>query len=205
MAYKTKIYLRGVKNLAEARFAAATGIDYVGFQLNTSLENALSLESAKEIKNWISGPESVACFGSVPAGTIKDANEVLVLNAFEVPLSSIAGKEKVIGLKPFIHSHIGEIGNIKDDMNCYALVISQNPAKRLYFDDLLMNEKLSRLIRQICLMYRVYFDLGFSVEDNLELLDFFNPEGLVVNSESEEKTGIQDFSKIQDFLDKLEC
>lgn len=59
----TKIFLQQVSDLHEARYAAAVGIDFIGFNLDPVLGTVLTLEEVQGIEEWITGIKKVAVFG----------------------------------------------------------------------------------------------------------------------------------------------
>jgi phosphoribosylanthranilate isomerase len=62
--YPAKIKLSNITNLSDARYAAAVGIDYIGFCFDTNDANYIPPVKAKEIFEWTSGTIVVAEFGS---------------------------------------------------------------------------------------------------------------------------------------------
>jgi hypothetical protein len=70
--YPSKIKLSNINNLSDARFAAAVGIDYIGFCFDADDASYIPPVKAKEIFEWTSGINIVAEFGEQRIDEIKD-------------------------------------------------------------------------------------------------------------------------------------
>lgn len=57
---KTKVYIKSVTNLTDARYCAGMGVDYVGFCIDITSPNFVSESKFNEIKNWLVGVKLVA-------------------------------------------------------------------------------------------------------------------------------------------------
>jgi phosphoribosylanthranilate isomerase len=57
-----QVKICGTTNLADARYCAAMGADYLGFVLHEPSPRYVEPEQAKEIIEWIEGPRSVGVF-----------------------------------------------------------------------------------------------------------------------------------------------
>ncbi len=73
MNQNVKIKLGNVTNLSDARFAAAAGIDYMGFCFDPQSVSYIPPVKAKEIIDWTTGCFVVAEFGNQ---TMKEAASV---------------------------------------------------------------------------------------------------------------------------------
>lgn len=57
---KLKIIAREITNLTDARYFAAMGVDYLGFDLSQDQENGVKPSFVKQLKDWVSGPRTLA-------------------------------------------------------------------------------------------------------------------------------------------------
>ncbi|MCY3999470.1 MAG: phosphoribosylanthranilate isomerase [Bacteroidetes bacterium] len=70
-----KVKICGITSLADARFCAGKGVDYLGFIQHPSSPRFIDAHHAKEIIEWIHGPESVGVFVNVDAETVNRNSE----------------------------------------------------------------------------------------------------------------------------------
>jgi hypothetical protein len=75
MQKKRKIFISDVQNLSTARFAAGVWADYIGISFDPSSSSYVEPAQAKEMLNWINGPELVLQFGHQPVEWIRDFND----------------------------------------------------------------------------------------------------------------------------------
>ncbi len=61
----TRIKVDGITTLEDARFCAAVGVDYLGFEQDVTSARYVMPAQAREIVDWVVGPEPVGLF---PAG-----------------------------------------------------------------------------------------------------------------------------------------
>ncbi|MBO6575421.1 MAG: phosphoribosylanthranilate isomerase [Rhodothermales bacterium] len=71
----TRIKICGITNLADARYAAGAGADYLGFILHPGSPRFVSAELARDIKEWLYGSETVGVFVDVPSDELAEATE----------------------------------------------------------------------------------------------------------------------------------
>ena len=65
-----RVKICGITTLADARFCAGAGADYLGFIQHLPSPRYITPEEAKEIKEWIYGPQTVGVFVNVDAETV---------------------------------------------------------------------------------------------------------------------------------------
>ncbi|MCY4160184.1 MAG: phosphoribosylanthranilate isomerase [Bacteroidetes bacterium] len=70
-----KVKICGLTTLADARFCAGAGADYLGFIQHPPSPRYISPDRAKEIKEWVHGPETVGVFVNVDAETVNLSSE----------------------------------------------------------------------------------------------------------------------------------
>ena len=62
MGLKTLVKVGEVSNLSDARYCAGMGVELIGFNLDKSSANYVSIETFTAITGWIEGVEFVAEF-----------------------------------------------------------------------------------------------------------------------------------------------
>ena len=83
-AQTVKIKLGNITNLSDARFAAAAGIEYMGFCFDTNNVNYIPPVKAKQIIDWTSGCFVVAEFGNQSIHEIIAITEMLNIDIVEI-------------------------------------------------------------------------------------------------------------------------
>lgn len=85
MDRKLQIKAGYISNLTDARYFAALGVQWLGFNFRKDELNALQLEDAKTIQNWITGPTIVAEFNKANADYIFEICHQLQTNFIQIP------------------------------------------------------------------------------------------------------------------------
>mgnify|MGYP001549172775 CR=1 FL=1 len=95
-AFKTKVKVNKIEHLTDARYFAAAGVDYMGFQLDgPGMNNEEEIRKIAAIKEWVSGPQ-------IFVGA-KKATEDILENAFAkgIEIIEVAEKTALFGLDGF--------------------------------------------------------------------------------------------------------
>ncbi len=69
---RTRIKICGITRLEDARFCAAEGADYLGFVLHSGSPRRVGPALAKEIIEWVYGPQTVGIFVDEPPDRINE-------------------------------------------------------------------------------------------------------------------------------------
>ncbi len=85
MQKKLQIKAGNISHLTDARYFAALGVQWLGFNFKKNKANALTLEDAKTIKNWITGPTIVAEFDTMDIDFIFERCHQLQTNWIQIP------------------------------------------------------------------------------------------------------------------------
>lgn len=199
MSFIYQIKLGGVNNLSDARFAAAVGINYIGFSFNPSNPAYIPPIKAKEIIDWTSGSHIVGEFGEQDIEEIQTISELLnidiielendllpdELGSFEMPII------KKISLKDFNPEMFSQL------INAYT-----GKVQSFHFYDwehlLIKNTGLLKEVKE-----QVFIDLNPNLENWKAIFAEINPFGIHLSGENEEKTGIRDFDELNDLIDQL--
>ena len=85
---KTRIKAGRITNLTDARYFAARGVSWLGFQLDAGGEGQVSPQMFSALKEWVEGPLFVGNFGASTAAEINESAELLKLDMIQVGLFS---------------------------------------------------------------------------------------------------------------------
>jgi len=59
---RPRIFAKNIRNLTDARYFAAMGVEYIGFDLAPNHADHISLDILGKLKEWLEGPAIMGCF-----------------------------------------------------------------------------------------------------------------------------------------------
>lgn len=203
---KCKVKICGLTNLADARFAAGAGADYLGFIFVDGTPRYIEPAMVGAISEWVEGPEKVGVFQNHELHFVQDTARQLGLDLIQLHgeetveyCSQLAQRYsiiKVISVEEGNNS--ADISHILDsykDVCTYFLfdtkINGQSGGTGISFDWAIINEL------HIPLPYFLSGGLSHeTVNSALELLSGNPPLAIDVSSKVEESIGIKDFDKL---------
>lgn len=200
MSFLSNLKLSPITNLSDARFAAAAGINYMGFCFDPSSPDFLLPIKAKEILEWTSGCHAVGEFGEQEIEEITELSELLNLDVVLLNSSILPDELQQIG-KPIIK------GINLDELDSIALA-NELCAYAPYADAFQLNghadwiQRKDELI-EACLQYKIIWNLPFELAKAKEILGVFKPYALNLAAGKEEKTGMKEFDDLNELLESL--
>jgi phosphoribosylanthranilate isomerase len=201
MSFLSNIKISNVTNLSDARYAAAVGINYIGFCFDGDSPNYIAPIKAKEMIDWITGSHIVAEFGEQSLDEIKDISELLHVDAIELnnyilpielPLLEKAVIKKIDISKNTLDQLNTELDAYKNYCDTFHLFSSQ---ETLAFNE---NDLIT-----ICADYKIIWGLPITNNTVLAVLDKVKPFAINVSGGQEEKVGIKDFDELNDLLEVI--
>lgn len=202
----TKLKICGITNLADARYCAGAGVDYLGFIQYEKSPRYIAPKNAKEIIEWLYGPQPVGVFVNADAdhiNTLADdiGFELVQLHGHE-PTWICAEIEA-----PIIKAIHVEPNTTPDDlqfmMDSYVDVVD-------YF---LLDTKKAGLwggtgeafnwdvAAEIAATYPFFLAGGITAENVADAITRTHPFGIDLSSSVESAPGQKDFDKLADFFD----
>ena len=211
---KTKVKASSINNLTDARYFAAWGVEWLGFNFDEGAENYLKVSDAKTISEWVDGVKLVGEFSYHKIDEIKAAIELLQLD--------------VVQLGPFTPEHylktlqeeipiIQEI--IIDPTVTTSAIMGQLKASAPYVEHFLLDfeknkidwEELqsgknfpSRILSEICETFSCIISIEIAANSLSELLKVINPTGLSFKGGQEEKIGFKSFEELDEIFEEIE-
>jgi phosphoribosylanthranilate isomerase len=199
MNFLVRIKLGNVTNLSDARYAAAAGIDYLGFCFDTKNPNYIPPVRAKEMIEWTTGSHIVAEFGDQSMDEVRTISEALQVDAIEVNNHLLPDelKEldraiiKKIDLAAFdrdgLHKEFDAYKNVADVFHLYSSAEQ--------FDE--------NILLALCQQYKIIWGLPVTTGTILRIIDTFNPYAIHISGGIEEKTGIRDFDELNELIEAV--
>jgi len=86
MQSKLKIKAGNISHLTDARYFAAYGIEWMGFNFKSSDPNKINIETAKTIIDWIEGPQIIVEFDVLDMDYIFQICHQLQINNIQLPV-----------------------------------------------------------------------------------------------------------------------
>ena len=211
---KTKIKASSITNLTDARYFAAWGVHWLGFDFKEGSETNIPVRDMKAIRDWVDGVEIVGEFEIHTAEEIQQAVDLLNLDAIQVGM--LTTTETLIELnttipviKEIVVSKESIAEEVMDQLSTYApycqiflLDFEKNGISwsELESGTVLSMEQLQRISEAYTILLNI--DLSEKVID--PLLTSIAPEGLCLKGGQEEKVGFKSFDELDEILEALE-
>lgn len=201
MSFLSNIKISNVTNLSDARYAAAVGINYIGFCFDSDSTNYIAPIKAKEMIDWITGSHIVAEFGNQSLDEIKDISELLNVDVIELNNTILPDELpclekaiiKKIDLSVYTLAQLNtELQAYKNYCDAFHLFTSQNNIA-IPENDLI----------DVCANYKIIWGLPVTNNTVLAIINGVKPYAINVSGGQEEKAGIKDFDELNDLLEVI--
>jgi phosphoribosylanthranilate isomerase len=196
-----KIKLGNITNLSDARFAAAAGIEYMGFCFDTNNVNYIPPVKAKQIIDWTSGCFVVAEFGNQSIHEIMAITEMLNIDIVEIN-NHLLPTDLVEIDKPIIKKLDISLLN-KETLTSEIVLYSTKVDAFHLFASHENNSISAEQLKEICNNYKIIWGINTSSETIKAIIASYQPYALNITGGDEEKTGVKDFDELNDILDVL--
>ncbi|GMQ81421.1 MAG: phosphoribosylanthranilate isomerase [Rhodothermia bacterium] len=206
---RVEIKICGITNLADARYLAAAGADYLGFVQSKASPRYLSASSAGEIIEWVLGPK---CVGVFVNENVDNINESIGTAGFD--LIQLHGNETVATCqavdRPVIKAFRlteGMDGNeLKKRMSAYRNVVEYFLIDAFHPTQFggTGNTVDWQLAASLASEFPLFLAGGLSPDNVNAAVQTVKPVGVDVSSGLEGEPGKKDFGKIDAFFSALE-
>ena len=202
----TKLKICGITSLADARYCAGAGVDYLGFIQYAGSPRYIEPAQAKEIIGWLYGPEPVGVFVNETAETINNIvsnagfthaqihgeYEPQFFQAIDVPTI------KAVSIHPHTTGH-----ELSDHLTRFADAVD-------YF--LLDTAKAGlwggtgstfdwEIAKELVEQFPIFIAGGINAANIRRVIDTLHPYAVDLASSVEESPGVKDFDKLADLFD----
>ncbi|MEM1128643.1 MAG: phosphoribosylanthranilate isomerase [Bacteroidota bacterium] len=207
---KPKIKLCGLTRLADARYAAGAGVDYLGFIQYKGSPRYITPKEAKTIIDWLYGPETVGVFVNEDADVI---NEIADEAGFS--MVQLHGTEHPAVVEAVDRPTIKTIPVVSDASH-EQLRILMEPYLGVADYFLLDTHKTGlwggtgesfnwRLARELSSEVPLFLAGGIDADNVEEAILTMRPYAVDLSSSVESAPGIKDIDKMADFFDAFEA
>jgi phosphoribosylanthranilate isomerase len=188
MKLKTKVFIKNITNLSDARYCAGMMVDYIGFDTKV-----LSTNTFKEIKNWLSGVETVID----AEGPLE--NIQAKLSSFPAEAVRISSKDFNVNLKNLNLPIFLQVDLEKDNLpDLFAL------AKDYVQYFVVSGENLPNILETWAAQYPILIDHDLLSKEEFSEIGNSSYAGLVLTGGEEERPGYRDFGDLMEILEELE-
>lgn len=188
MSKKLKIKAGNISNLTDARYFAAYGVEWMGFNFKKNDTQALQLEDAKTIKNWIVGPTIVAEFDKFNPDYIFEITNQLQTNWIQLPINEYINDHP----KDYNVIYRCDFANIKS--------ISEG-SNNMFLSEVHNHNEVEAILK---LNSNYIFKIVAKFEIQRKIIEKTNLTAIEIEGSEEEKVGLKSFDAINTLFDWLE-
>ncbi len=203
---QTKLKICGITTLADARYCAGAGVDYLGFIQYEGSPRYIKPSEAREIIEWLYGPESVGVFVNERADVINRAVEETGFHVAQVhgdmspeEIATIEAKSiRALGVSPDTTPEElrKELDRYTDAVDFFLL----DTAKAGLFGG--TGETFNWEIAQsLTADYPIFIAGGINADNLGQVIRTLSPFAVDLSSSVESSPGVKDFEKLADLFE----
>ena len=204
----TKLKICGITTLADARYCAGAGVDYLGFIQYPDSPRYITPDQAREIIGWLYGPEPVGVFVNETAERINEQAastgfslvqvhgdyEPAFFNAIEKPVI------KAVSIHP--HTTPEELAvhldAFADEVDYFLLDTAKaglwgGTGTTFNWD----------IARELTEKYPIFIAGGLNASNVQDVIESLHPYAVDLSSSVEESPGVKDFDRLADVFDAM--
>ncbi|MCB0650702.1 MAG: hypothetical protein KDC85_05450 [Saprospiraceae bacterium] len=210
---RTKVKASSITNLTDARYFAAMGVEWLGFNLNPQNGSVISAASIREIEGWVEGVQIVAEYGREHWDKIRESVLEVIPNVIQVgencgiqemlelPPSVQVIREFIIDKETSAEQLIEEMENLDGHVMAFAFNFMGNS---LTWDHLVKGIPFSvSTLEEITARFPVILEVDLDVPGLKACLSLSSLEGITLKGGEEEKTGFKSFEELDELFDVL--
>lgn len=204
----TKVKICGITRLHDARTAAAAGADFLGFIQHEESPRYVEPDVAKEILEWVVGPEAVGVFVNESAEAVNAACArvgftLAQLHGHETPETCAAVEVPVIKAVRVQHDASAEQVRalVEPYLDVVDFVLLDTHHTSLWGGT---GESFNwRVARDLAAEVDLFLAGGISAENVAEAVQTMRPYAVDLSSSVEESPGVKDLDKLAAFFDAV--
>lgn len=210
MFLKTKVKVSSLTNLTDARYFAAWGVDWLGFNLQEGHSDYQDTKTMTEICGWVEGPKALGEFAFEDLEQIKEAIAERKLEAVQISQiqpSELAEHIDVTVFKEWIMDKALTAERLHDQLEDAGAWVDYQVLDFTKggwtWAELKAQDELLQALKAVCEKHRLWLDLDYKGENMQEILDTLNFEGISIRAGAEEKVGYKSFDDLDEIYDVL--
>ena len=208
---KTKIKAGSITNLTDARYFAAWGVDWLGFDLVKGSENNLADQDVLTIKEWVDGVSFIGEVGLLDDLSVTEQIKTLGLEGIQfgqfsevaairsLPESMMRIQERVVEYVSQLKSLADWIVARQDWVDAFLLDFSKNGICWPDLDDAHRFD-----LKELCSRFPILLAMDVEPSQMTEIIELLNPLGFELKGGEEEKIGFKSFDNIDEIFEEIE-
>ncbi len=202
----TKIKICGITSLADARYCAGAGVDYLGFIQYPDSPRYIPPSEAKAIIEWLYGPETVGVFVNETAETINRVVEETGFDVAQVHGQMMPDEVANISCKTILALAVSEettpasleaqLATYEDAVDYFLL----DTAKAGLYGGTGATFNWD-IARNLTAAYPIFIAGGLGAHNIAEVIQTLSPFAIDLSSSVESSPGVKDFDKLGELFD----
>lgn len=210
MSLITNLKFGELTNLSDARFAAGSQANFLGFSLDPDSENYIEHDDLNEILGWIEGVGLVGEFGKQDFEEIRDAIQQYKLDY--VQLNETEHFFSLSKLKAQIIQNL-DLATFRDREELEYFIEDSYQNITYYMFSIYNDEDLEAFLNDSDFKKRikdftddlnVILNLPFNAENIIDLTKEFKPFAINIYAGGEERPGYKDFDELIEMVESLD-
>ena len=210
---KTPIKASQITNLTDARYFAAMGVKWMGFNFDTTSFGYTNPTVMAAIKEWVEGPAFVGEFGLQSPEAIKDAFSILDLDMIQLnmltPMETVQALDSIPKMMEIIiepSTNTAELtmklAQLNDYVECFILNFDKN---KITWNSLVEQRYFElSFIKSLFQNHKILLSIDLESSQLASMLTTLNPLGLSVVGGEEEQVGVKSFEDLDKLFEALE-
>jgi len=207
---KTRIKASQITNLTDARYFAAWGVSWLGFDLNMGSDSFIEPMKVLAMKEWVEGPKFVGEFGLQGVEEIKSAVDMLNFDYIQLSMLTDEAVLKQIESSQIIKEIVIENTDARDEIEFH--INKYAPLVEIFLVDFAKNgisytdlsNETKNYLSELCQSHQIILSIDIAANQIDELLDTIQPHGLNVKGGDEEKVGFKSYDELDELFEAVE-
>ncbi len=199
MALKNFVKISSISNLSDARYCAGMLVNILGFNIDNTTKNYVSVADFSEITNWVTGVPFAGEFSTCTIEDIKIAITKYTIDFIQIDQINLLEEVKKLGKSIIFRLNINkesELRQLKEKLfflKKYAKIII------IKSENFALHTQLDNHIKDTDDNYKIL--KGYGIETIQKNNQF---SGLELEATEEERPGYKDYGQIMDVLELIE-
>jgi phosphoribosylanthranilate isomerase len=190
-----KIKINQVNNLTDARYFAAAGVDFLGFDCNIGSESFCPLSKIFEIKQWVEGPKFVLEFDGWQSED--EITNIIPNDGFGCHFGAFSHFQ-ILTVNPVFKDYLIEEIERSEFANIdFPVIRSEKTPEQFTSAEI-------GVIRRIQSEKTVFFDSNFASQDFEKIIEMFPGAGFILRGGNEDRPGFKSFEELDAIFEALE-
>ncbi len=211
----TKVKASAITHLTDARYFAAWGVRWMGFNLSPGDATYISPVQVQAIRSWVDGPLITGEFGAAQSGEDILAG-IALLDLDAVQIDTLTTLETVLQLegqvpvlKEFIVDRDTDLFLLREDIeafgaHCEAFLLNFSKGGLSWSDIGQLAPFDREELRNWAEQFPLLLEIDFDTEEAATVLEDWPFYGLSVRGGEEEKAGYKSFDEMDELFEQLE-